>query len=179
MTPSVRFHDFCIFSPSCGFLIEGHLRTLRRHRTPRNHENGPTLDGCGAGVSPAVARASCPCAGAGRSRDRGRDARATIFKEERTFWVRFAQNTLKIEFVFSSFSVCLSLFSMTYWVRSCDFALFRSSCLPGSVVKSRGREVERSRSRGVANSLPAGGLRAGGAVSSRFSIPGLLNSSTP
>jgi hypothetical protein len=42
------------------------------------------VDGCGAGVSPAVARASCPCAGAGRSRDRGRDARATIFRATRS-----------------------------------------------------------------------------------------------
>ncbi len=57
-------------------------------RTPRNHENRPKVDGCSAGVSPAVA-------GASRSRARaepvlsgakecprhsGRDARTTIFK---------------------------------------------------------------------------------------------------
>jgi len=51
-----------------------------RWRAPRNHENRPTVDGCSAGVSLAVARASCPCAGAGRSRPCGRDARATIFR---------------------------------------------------------------------------------------------------
>jgi len=101
------------------------------------------------------------------------------FTEGRTFWVQFAQNTLKIEFVFSSFSMCLSLFSMTYWLRSYNFALFRSPRLPGSVVKFRGREIERSRSRGVADGHPADGPRVGVAVSSRFSIPGLLNSSTP
>ncbi|MGA2076758.1 MAG: hypothetical protein ABSH52_24995, partial [Terriglobia bacterium] len=54
-------------------------------RAPGNHENRPTVDGCGAGVPPAVARASCPCTGARRSRDRGRDARATIFRAVRNY----------------------------------------------------------------------------------------------
>ena len=47
---------------------------------PETMKMGRTVDGCGAGVSPAVAGASCSRARAGCPPDSGRDARTTIFK---------------------------------------------------------------------------------------------------
>ena len=65
-----------------------------------------------------------------------------------------AQNWLRFEFVLASLSKVLPVFSITYWLRSYYFCVSSESCLPGSLAKFRGREIDESGSPGMAHRLP-------------------------